>query len=77
MNAAKCPVFNVGASIWCIVGRTFCHMTHTAPRALSLQNYRENPGMRAIRDGASRARKVTARKGYPGGIAYGSSRDAK
>ena len=33
-----------------------CHyyMTRTAPRALSLQNYWENPRMRAVRDGASR-----------------------
>ena len=33
------------------------HMTRTAPRALSLQNYLENPRMRAVRDGASRAGK--------------------
>ena len=33
------------------------HMTRTAPRALSLQNYCENPRMRAVRDGASRAGK--------------------
>ena len=32
-------------------------MTRTAPRALSLQNYWENPRMRAVRDGASRAGK--------------------
>ena len=32
-------------------------MTRTAPRALSLQNYRENPRMRVVRDGASRAGK--------------------
>ena len=30
-------------------------MTRTAPRALSLQNYWENPRMRAVRDGTSRA----------------------
>ena len=36
---------------------TCYHMTRTAPRALSLQNYRENPRMRAVSDGASRARK--------------------
>ena len=30
-------------------------MTRMAPRALSLQNYWENPRMRAERDGASRA----------------------
>ena len=29
-------------------------MTRAAPRALSLQNYWENPRMRAVRDGASR-----------------------
>ena len=33
------------------------HMTRTAPRAPSLQNYWENPRMRAVRDGASRAGK--------------------
>ena len=33
------------------------HMTRTAPRALSLQNYLENRRMRAVRDGASRAGK--------------------
>ena len=32
-------------------------MTRTAPRALLLQNYWENPRMRAVRDGASRAGK--------------------
>ena len=37
--------------------KTFYHMTGTAPRALSLQNYRENPRMRAVRDGVSRAGK--------------------
>ena len=31
------------------------HMTRTVPRALSLQNYWENPRMRAVRDGSSRA----------------------
>ena len=35
----------------------YYHMTHTAPRALSLQNYWENPCMRAVRDGESRAGK--------------------
>ena len=35
----------------------FYHMARTAPSALSLQNYRENPRMRAVRDGASRAGK--------------------
>ena len=35
----------------------FYHMTRTAPRALSLQNYWENPRMRAVRDGASKAGK--------------------
>ena len=32
-------------------------MTRTAPRALSLENYWENPRMRAVRDGASKAGK--------------------
>ena len=32
-------------------------MTRTAPRALSLQNYGENPRVRAERDGASRSGK--------------------
>ena len=32
-------------------------MARTAPRTLSLQNYWENPRMRAVRDGASRAEK--------------------
>ena len=32
-------------------------MTRTAPRALSLQNYRENPRVRVVRDGVSRAGK--------------------
>ena len=32
-------------------------MTRTALRALSLQNYWENPRMRAVRDGASKAGK--------------------
>ena len=48
--------FKLNASI--ILSDTcFYHMTRTAPRALSLQNYRENPRMRAERDGASRAGK--------------------
>ena len=32
-------------------------MTRTAPRAPSLQNYWENPRMRAVREGASRSGK--------------------
>ena len=36
---------------------TYYHMTRTAPRALSLQNYGENHRMRAVRDDASRAGK--------------------
>lgn len=37
--------------LWRIVRTTLCdhyHMTHTAPRALSLQNYAEIPHMTAI-----------------------------
>ena len=40
-----------------IVRNIFYYMTRTAPRALSLQNYWENPRMRAVRDGASRSGK--------------------
>ena len=39
------------------MSNTIYHMTRTAPRALSLQNYWENPRMGAVRDGASRAGK--------------------
>ena len=37
--------------------RWIYYMTRTTPRALSLQNYWENPRMRAVRDGASRSGK--------------------
>ena len=37
--------------------RRIYHETSTAPRALSLQNYRENSRMMAVRNGASRAGK--------------------
>ena len=36
------------------------HVARTARRALSLQNYWENPRMRGVRDGASRAGKSRA-----------------
>ena len=39
------------------VHNLYYHMTRTAPRVLSLQNYWENPCMRPVRDGASRAGK--------------------
>ena len=49
-------------------------MTRAALHALSLQNYRENPHMRAGRDG----QKEQGRKELsgPARIAYGSLRDA-
>ena len=37
--------------------KSFYHMARTAPRALSLQNYWENPCMRAVRISASTAGK--------------------
>ena len=40
-----------------LINTPFYHMTRMAPWALSLQNYWENPRMRAVRDGASRAGK--------------------
>ena len=43
-------------------------MTRPVPRALSLQNYWENPRMKAVRDGASRAGKKPC---GPARIAYG------
>ena len=45
--------FSAGACGWS--DKSLYHMTRTAPRALSLQNYCENPRMRAVRDGTSRA----------------------